>query len=141
MFSKACKYALRAVLYLALHSSETNKIGVGELAGGLNVPKHFLAKILQQLSKANLISSAKGPNGGFYVTKRNLGVTLTEVIECIDGHDVFTGCIMGLPACSGEKPCPLHYQATAFREGLNYQLKYQTVGEMALKVQRENLNI
>lgn len=141
MFSKACKYALRAVLYLALHSSEANKLGVGDLAEALNVPKHFLAKILQQLSKAELVSSTKGPHGGFYSSKRNLGVTMREIILCIDGKDALTGCIMGLPTCSSEKPCPLHFQALAFREGLNYQLKYQTVGEMALRVQRENLNI
>ena len=141
MFSKTCKYGLRATLYLALNSSASNKVGVGDLAEALSVPKHFLAKILQQLAKAGLISSVKGPNGGFYSDEQNLKVTLKEVIRCIDGEESLTGCIMGLPACSSANPCPLHYQATAFREGLNYQLKYQTVGEMALRIQRENLSI
>ncbi|HHM20385.1 MAG TPA: Rrf2 family transcriptional regulator, partial [Bacteroidetes bacterium] len=134
MFSKACRYALRAVLYLAIHSSENQKIGVSAMAESLQVPRHFLAKILQQLTRAGLISSAKGPNGGFYCSVENLKVTLEQVIICIDGKEILTGCIMGLPACSAEKPCPLHHQAIAFREGLNYQLKFQTVGEMALRI-------
>ena len=99
MFSKACKYSLRAVLYLALHSSESNKLGVNDLADALHIPKHFLAKLLQQLSKAGLVSSVKGPKGGFYSTKQNLGVTLREVIVCIDGEDSLSGCIMVAVSC------------------------------------------
>ena len=70
MFSQACKYAIRAVLYLAVHASEGKKVGVKDIAAALDVPKYFLAKILQQLSRNNLISSTKGPSGGFFLSEK-----------------------------------------------------------------------
>lgn len=141
MFSKACKYGIRATLFLALKTNEKVKVGVVEIARELNVPKHFLAKILQQLSKYNLISSVKGPNGGFYMSEENLESSLDKVIECIDGPEVFSSCILGLPVCSSENPCPLHVQAFAFREGLNYQLRHQSIIEVTRKIEKDNINI
>ena len=141
MFSKTCKYAIRAVLFLALHTKKEKKCSVSDLAEALDVPKHFLAKILQQLSKHGLIASAKGPNGGFYLNEKNLQESLDAIIMCIDGPDFFSGCIMGLPVCSETNPCPLHAQATAYRQGLFYQLRYQSISEMATMIERKELNI
>ncbi|MCG8326858.1 MAG: Rrf2 family transcriptional regulator [Chitinophagales bacterium] len=139
MFSQACKYAIRAVLYLAVNANEEKKIGGKEIALELEVPQHFLAKILQQLSKNNLISSVKGPSGGFFLSKKNKEATLEEVIKCIDGPDVFTSCILGLPVCSAETPCPLHVQAYAHREGLNHQLRNQAIGDLAKQIEKDSL--
>lgn len=141
MFSKSCKYAIRAVLHLALHAKDEHKCSVAELAEDLQVPKHFLAKVLQTLSKHGLISSVKGPNGGFYLSKENRASNLEQVILCIDGPAIFKGCVMGLSACSAKHPCPLHAQATAYREGLYYQLKHQTIEEMATRIERQGLCI
>jgi len=141
MFSKGCKYGIRAVLHLAVYSSIKKRLGVAEIANELEVPKHFLAKILQQLAKEHLISSTKGPSGGFYLSKKNRDSNLKEVIETLDGTQVFTGCILGLKECSSEKPCPLHFQAFGIREGLNYQLEYQTINEISEKIKRTNLSI
>ena len=141
MFSKSCKYGIRAVLYLAVNSSSKNKLGVAEIADNLEVPKHFLAKILQQLAKENLISSIKGPSGGFYLSERNRVSNLKDIIEVLDGKQIFHDCILGLKECSSERPCPLHFQAFGIREGLNYQLEYQTIDEIAEKIIRTNLSI
>jgi Rrf2 family protein len=141
MFSKACQYGIRATLYLAIHSSDTHKIGVKDLALALDVPQHFLAKTLQQLARYHLISSVKGPNGGFYLTDKNRETSLRQIVICIDGPDSFTSCILGLPVCSGEKPCPLHTQAMAYREGLNYQLKHQAVGDFAQRILKDQLTL
>jgi Rrf2 family protein len=141
MFSQACKYGIRAVLFLAVNAAGGKKVGVKEIAAELDVPKYFLAKILQQLSKNNLISSVKGPSGGFFLDEQNLEATLEEVIKCIDGPDVFTSCILGLPVCSSENPCPLHVQAYAYREGLHYQLRNQAIGDLAKRIEKESLNL
>ena len=70
MFSKATEYALRATIYIAQKSSEENKIGIDEIAKVIGSPKSFTAKILQQLSKNQIIDSIKGPNGGFSIEKK-----------------------------------------------------------------------
>lgn len=122
MFSRSCQYALRAVIYLARHSETNKNTGVKEIADTLGIPQQFLAKILQQLSKQNLLSSIKGPNGGFFLSEENLNVTLLQVVECIDGPSILTSCVMGLPNCSTERPCPLHHHVYDWREGFREML-------------------
>ena len=68
MLSNSSKYAINAVLYLAVNSSVENKIGVREIAEALHIPTAFLAKLLQTLAKKEAICSSKGPGGGFYLT-------------------------------------------------------------------------
>ncbi len=141
MFSKSCKYAMRAVLYLALNGNEEKKLGVKEIADELNVPKHFLAKLLQQLSKNQLISSTKGPSGGFYLNDQNKETSLRKVVETIDGPEVFNTCILGLPVCSSENPCPLHFKALEYREGLLEVVEGKKIEELARRIKDENLTI
>ena len=131
MFSKACTYGIRAVIYLCVHTSAEMKIGVTDLSLALGIPKHFLAKILQQLAKADIISSVKGPGGGFYMNEKNRNMKLYDIICCIDGPQSMEGCILGLPVCSSSNPCALHFQALAYREGLFFQLKRMTIEEVA----------
>ena len=141
MFSKACKYAIRAVLYLAVHTDVKKKLGAKEVATAIDVPKHFLAKILQQLSRQDLIASIKGPNGGFYLPDEKRNITIAQIIECIDGRDTFSSCVLGLPVCSEEKPCPLHIHAFTFRESLKYQLRHQSIDELAHRINKEGIQI
>ena len=67
MFSKACEYAIRAMLFIAQKSEAGYNIGIKEISKGIDAPEHFLAKILQELSRKGIVQSIKGPNGGFYL--------------------------------------------------------------------------
>ena len=139
MFSKSCKYGIRAVLYLAVNTKNGEKIGVKEIAENLNVPKPFLAKILQELSRHNLISSAKGPTGGFFLNKENLEQPLLKIIESIDGQQIFSACILGLRTCSAENPCPLHFQTRAYYEELLKLVSGQSIEAFSGSVEIEKL--
>ena len=141
MFSKACKYAIRAVLYLAVHSDPDHKLGAREIAEALEVPKPYLAKILQQLSRHNLISSSKGTGGGFYLNENGQQVSLRDIITCIDGEDPFSACILGLPVCSSENPCPLHDKAMTYRKGLSELVENQSIAAFAGKIVRKKLTL
>lgn len=141
MFSKSCQYGMRAVLYLAMHTQEEKKRSGKEMAASLGIPAPFLAKILQQLVRAQLISSSKGPTGGFYLSKKNAASSLWQVVVCLDGESVFDACILGLPICSADNPCPLHTQARAYRERLMKLLGEHTVADFARRIQREKLAV
>lgn len=141
MFSKSSKYAIRSILFLATQSTEQQRFGSKRLAEELDVPIHFLAKILQDLSRNGLISSAKGPGGGFYLTAQNQSLTILEILEAVDGNEIFKGCVLGFASCSDKNPCPIHVQVYAYREGLRYQLAHLSVTELAAKIKRENLEI
>ncbi|WP_394973011.1 RrF2 family transcriptional regulator [uncultured Croceitalea sp.] len=108
MISNSSKYALKAILYLAVNTSEEEKLLAKNLSGLANVPKAYLSKLLQKLVRHNLISSVRGPHGGFYLTEENRNVRLIEVINLIDGIDRLTSCMLSLNKCDEKYPCPLH---------------------------------
>ncbi len=141
MFSKSCKYAIRAVLYLAINTDDDTKLGVEELATELVFPKHFLGKILQQLAKSGMVSSAKGKNGGFYLSKQNKAANLLTVIESIDGKGIFTDCILGLDNCSNENPCPYHNSIQKVRSEFLMQLKGETIEASAKRINEQSLKL
>ena len=131
MLSNQSKYAIRAVLYLAVKTSENNKLGSKTVAELIDVPAPFLAKIFQKLSKSKIVLSAKGPNGGFYLTKKELSNNLLNIIDCIDGLDFFNSCFIGLPKCSDENPCAIHHIAGPCRDTLKRELTDRTIAEFA----------
>lgn len=108
MLSNKCKYGIRAVLYISLAGEKQKYIGGQQVASYLNMPPAFTIKILQELAKHQIISSVKGPGGGFYLSKENQQKTLIDVVEVIDGLDFFNRCGLGLSECSETKPCPIH---------------------------------
>ena len=141
MLSKTAKYAIRATLYITQHSSRSIRVGVDQIAEELKIPKHFLAKILQVLSKDGIISSIKGPGGGFYMTEENYKKSILEILLSVEKKEVFTGCILGLPVCSDDQPCPLHKNLVGYRDGLYYQLEKQTIGETAHSIKYHGYKI
>lgn len=140
MFSKSCQYAIRAVLYLATEAGNQKK-GVKEISDALEIPGPFLAKIMQQLSKQHLISSTKGPSGGFYLNEENLQSPMIKVVRSIDGEDFFSSCVLGLPYCSSTHPCPLHEKASEYRNGLLQLLAGQSIRSLAERIKVEDIRI
>ncbi len=134
MLSNACQYAIRSILYLAIHSDESNKIGVKKVAEELETPQPFLAKLLQQLAKKKLVSSIKGPHGGFYLTKQNNNNSIWDIVACIDGTDKFDNCFLGLATCGDENPCPVHFIVGPFKEKLLDDFRDKTIAQFAKEI-------
>lgn len=131
MLSNSSKYALKAVLYLALNSSEEHKLMVKDFHGKINVPKAYLAKLLQELSRQKLISSTRGPKGGFYLSDENRSHPLMRFIDVIDGPSRMTACMLSLADCDEKKPCPLHAIFQPSRTKLINSLENLTVNDIA----------
>jgi len=131
MFSNSSKYALKAVLYLAVNSSESNKILAKNISEPINVPQAYIAKLLQELSRHNIVSSTRGPNGGFYINAQNRETPLIDIITIIDGENRLNSCLLSVQNCNVEKPCPLHSFADPFRADLLKNLEKNTIGDMA----------
>lgn len=130
MFSKACEYALRASLYISLKSSEHTKLGIAEIAKEIDSPVHFTAKILQTLTREGIISSIKGPNGGFFLDPQSKPVPLTAIVKAIDGEDILHSCSLGLKKCSDRFPCPIHNDIRAYKEKLQKIMREKTLQDL-----------
>ena len=138
MLSKSCVYALRAIVYVGHNSSENHKIGIKEIGEELDLPVHFLSKILQLLVKHNILQSTKGPHGGFYINEATGKIKLIRIIEIIDGLSFFYKCGLGMHECSDSHPCPLHDDFIIFREGLSKIFSTKTINDLVKKVEDGN---
>jgi Rrf2 family iron-sulfur cluster assembly transcriptional regulator len=134
MFSKACEYGIRAMIYIVANSAEGKKAGIKEVASSTGSPEAFMGKILQSLAKQGLISSSKGPNGGFYIEKVAEEIPLLKVVSAIDGPSMFTDCGLGLKQCSSAFPCPIHNQYKEIRDKLMIMLSKNTIQGLASKL-------
>ncbi|MBW7866688.1 MAG: Rrf2 family transcriptional regulator [Brumimicrobium sp.] len=133
MFSKSCEYGIKATLYLAKHSlNSEDKVGVKDIAKEIESPEAFTAKILQILSRAKVVHSLKGPTGGFYIPKDKLKeIKLVDIVNAIDGDTIYEGCGLGLSDCNDETPCPVHNQFKIIKEKLKRMLVKTSLYELA----------
>lgn len=132
MFSKACEYGIRAAAHIALQSEKGFRVGLRDIAIAIDSPEAFTAKILQQLSRNDLIQSSKGPLGGFEMTPHQLeNVMLSDVVSTIDGDSIYTSCGLGLNNCNAKRPCPLHHEFLEIREKLRIMLETTSVKKLA----------
>lgn len=137
MLSKSCIYAIKIEIYLALQKDKSNNYtGVTEISKAIGSPKAFTAKILQQLTKADLLESVRGPNGGFCLPK-DKKVSLADIVRAIDGNQLLEGCILGFKECSAIRPCPAHFKFKKFRDDLNKAFTTTDVEDMRRIVESE----
>lgn len=132
MFSKACEYGIRAAVYITLQSLEGRRVSVTEIAEEIDSPVAFTAKILQQLTKNNIVHSVKGPTGGFEIDREDMDdVKLNMIVKAIDGDKIYVGCGLGLKECNANKPCPLHDKFVDIRTNLRTMLQSTSLYELA----------
>ena len=130
LLSKACEYGIRSVLYLTNAPSD-GYVPVRAISETLAIPHYFLAKIIQTLTQADILTSHRGPSGGVALARPASVITLEEVVVAIDGDTLFTECVLGLPGCGHEKPCPLHDQWTPARDRVHRLFQNVSLAAMA----------
>ena len=96
IFSKKCEYGMQAVLFLAAQKADT-VVTAGKISEVLKIPREFISKILQSLRDSGIISSTKGKAGGFYLAKPAKQIKLIDIVEAIDGLEMFNSCVLGFP--------------------------------------------
>ncbi|TBW27989.1 Rrf2 family transcriptional regulator [Gramella sp. KN1008] len=134
MFSKACEYGIRATLFISQESQKERRASLKTIAGAIDSPEAFTAKILQKLAQENIIQSAKGPHGGFFITPDKKSIVLADIVKAIDGDSIVNGCALGLEKCSEEHPCPLHYAFANVRGNLKEMLETTTIEELTTRL-------
>ncbi|RLD30942.1 MAG: transcriptional regulator [Bacteroidetes bacterium] len=130
MFSRSTEYAIRAVVYLAMKSSEDKRFGIKTIAEDLGLPEPYLAKVLQHLVRNRIIYSAKGPNGGFYADEQTRNISLLGIVEANEGLVFFKRCGLGLNDCNEDKPCPIHDEYGKLRDGFYKSLAAKKINHV-----------
>lgn len=107
MLSDTAEYALRAVLYIA---DNEGRIRVDTLAEALGLPRNYLSKTLYALTKAGILTSMRGPRGGFDLAVPTDQLTLHRIVEPFDTIEARRTCLLGRKECSDANPCPAHHR-------------------------------
>ncbi|MEJ2697849.1 MAG: Rrf2 family transcriptional regulator [Candidatus Sulfobium sp.] len=99
-------YAIRCVLYLAGKRGSVTM--VDEISRKKSVPKSFLAKILQKLTRAGIVRSYRGVKGGFELAREPAQVSLLDVIEAVQGPVAMNACALDESVCGLSASCSVH---------------------------------
>src|SRR5205085_8011210 len=105
MFSQTVEYALRAVVHLAYEAPAART--TAQIAEATKVPRDYLAKILQGLSKKGIVTTQRGVGGGVALAKTPEELTILDVVNAVEPIERITTCPLGLKA-HGVRLCPLH---------------------------------
>ena len=141
IFSRGCEYAFQAILYLATQPPE-KPILQRDISSALNIPPHFLGKVLQLLRRSNLVISQKGKRGGFLLGRSAEDIFLYDILEAVDGCSCLDSCILGFSQCGDENPCPVHSQWKQSKETIMEMLQSRNAEELSkeLHVKLDSLN-
>lgn len=91
--------SLHAAALLAKQGGE--RITNQEIAAVLQVSEHHLAKVMQQLVRAGIVKSTRGPSGGFQLARTADEITLLDLFEAVEGPLGEAECLLGERVCDG----------------------------------------
>ncbi len=139
IFSKATIYGIKSVVYMAKKQSGSDYVSIREIADQLNIPFHFLTKILQKLTHAGIISSSKGVKGGVRIARNFDSVSLMDLVAAIDKAGDIERCVLGFSKCNGDDPCILHSHWLDPKIMITSMLNNQNLAELAEKTKINHL--
>lgn len=140
LLSKSCVYAIRAALLLtAKKSAERKFVPVAELADELDLSFHFLTKILQGLTQEGILESFRGPNGGVGLARPPKSIRLIDIIKATDGTTAFETCVLGLPGCGDDAPCPLHNEWSKASQRVRRMFEKATLANLGKQLEHFRL--
>ncbi len=140
ILSKSCIYGIQAAIYVASQRGE-DYVAISRIAEQLNISFHFLTKVLQQVTQAGLMISYRGPKGGVALTRPTAHITLYDIICAIDGSEMFTECMLGLPGCGHQEPCPAHEHWVEVRTRFTSLAKRTTLSQLASRAKDLNVRL
>jgi Rrf2 family protein len=129
MLSSTSDYALRAILVLA-QARDGRPLRADEIARATASPANYLAKTLNALAKAGIVTSARGPLGGFTLAIPAGELTLARIVDCFEESRPHTQCLLGTVPCDPTHPCAAHDRWTAVMATRRAALADVTVADL-----------
>jgi Rrf2 family protein len=125
--SEAASLALHTVVYLA--TQHDGLVSTKEIARVLHASEAHLSKVLQRLARVGIVSSVRGPKGGFALRESPEKISLLEVYQAIEGPLALNNCLSDHPSCSG-KQCVLGTLIGTIHEQITKYLSKTTVAHL-----------
>lgn len=130
--TKESEYALQGLAALATHPQGAVVLA-SDLAREVGTSAGFMSKILQRLSGANIVQGHRGNPRGYSLAIPAERISVRDVIETVEGGDIFERCIFWSEPCSELNSCPLHEVWKRVRPNVRAQFSALTVRDLARK--------
>jgi Rrf2 family protein len=143
MISNRCKYALKALIYIARQDKDKSILS-SEISKDENIPKKFLENILRDLKNAQFLTSRRGAKGGYRLNKDPEKVTLIEVIRLMDGPIALLPCVSIMyhqpcDTCEAEETCTIRDVFIEVRDATLKIYRKTTLASLAKKKNKLSL--
>jgi Rrf2 family protein len=129
ILSQTAEHALRATLFLARYT-DGQLVSAEVIAEALGAPRNYLSKTLNTLAKRGLLSSTRGPYGGFRLVRAAEELTIAEVIRAFDEPRSGGICLLGGGACDDANPCGAHSRWKAVAVEMLAPLNNTTIADL-----------
>jgi Rrf2 family protein len=101
-------FALSDAVLIGMHSmvliaDSKEQLNADKIAERLEASRHHVAKVLQRLVKSNLLTSQRGPTGGFELNKKPQDISLYDIFVCIEGEIEESHCMLDVKVCPNNK--------------------------------------
>src|SRR5437588_11585084 len=127
--TKKADYGLMAMKHLAEHA-HNGACSAKDVAESYGIPPEVLAKVLQRLTKAGLLHSQHGINGGYTLARAANEISAYEVIRAIDGPLFITSCITVRGECDQTQRCTIREPLRKVNQSIEEVLKSIALSDM-----------
>jgi Rrf2 family protein len=127
LITRNTDYALRALCYIAKNK---NTVAVDEFVKKLDVPRSFMRKILQLLSKSGVLRSSKGQGGGFKLIIPAEKLYLIKIMGIFQGNVGLNGCFLKKDICPNRGKCVLRKKIHSIEQGVLRQLREISIASL-----------
>jgi Rrf2 family protein len=136
MISKKMKYAIKALTYLARHSSKDHCIRTLDIAREEKIPKKFLEQILLEMKKVGWVTSVQGNMGGYYIVKPAHQINLAEIYRLFEGPIALIPCASEnfysrCEDCRDEKKCRIRRSIRKIRNQTLASMEQVTIQSLS----------
>ena len=127
--SQTAEHALRAVIFLARQPAGA-RVPAEVIADALAAPRNYMSKTLGTLARAGLVTSARGPRGGFRLEIPATELSIARVVDSFDEPRGPSACLVGGRACDPANPCQAHERWRVVRRGSRAPMETTTIADL-----------
>ncbi len=125
---KSSEYAIRCLVFMA--AQQVDPYPVKQLSQRLDIPYKYLGRLMARLREAGLVASVRGKNGGYCLARPLAEIRLEQIVETVEGLEIYDRCLLGFERCDAKNPCPLHEFWIGPREGIKEMLAGVTLADL-----------
>ncbi len=121
-------YAVRAMLTLARHPSET--LSSAEISDITHIPVRFVTQVMSNLVRAGIVDGVIGRTGGYRLVARPEAVSVLSIVEAVEGDTRRQHCVLRGGPCQYGSPCEIHEVFASAQEAFIGQLGASTLASV-----------